>query len=689
MTTTKSVLTPTILAASLMAAFGNAWSADAAVDELIKPSSSVSIGVGGWNDNRAKLGAFDAMRKKDSYLLLDADIRKRDDATGTWTNLTINNLGSSNREIRGEYLRQGGYGVTIEYSEFQSKAPYTINTNQLGMGTNTQTTGTNIPNTAIGSGSNYQFGTDRDKLGFSFFKNLIENLDLNVKVSSENKKGNRITANGTPALFVADLIDWKTTKAEASLDYKGDLLRLSGGYSASWFKNNNPLGYVSLGGLAGQLMTQPLDNEAHQAFLGGSYDFTPTTKANFKVAYTKGTQNEPLATTSSLINATTANIPNIQGRVDTTLVQFGLTARPMPKLSLVANLRYQDVKDKTPQYTVVRSTNNAANLNMNTTPYSYKTTTGKLEATYRLPENYSLVAGAEYKAQTRSVFTTMGAAAYNPYVPMRERNKELTYQMQVRKSLSETLNGSLAYLQGTRTGSDYQASTQAQTNLVSPVNTADRDREKLRFAMDWSPVEKLGVQFSAETAQDRYGSASRSHGLHRGSANTYSFDLSYQISDAWQVSGWYSRNTNNAHFRNSTSATVSNIQKQNDTGDLIGLKLHGSINSKTTTGAELTHSNDRTAFDLSTSNGAATGAVAPDISSKVTRLKLFANHNLQKNSDIRFDVGYEKWQTNDWQWNYTTGLPWQFGTATDGTTVITTPKQDATFVSVRYIYKFQ
>lgn len=689
MTTTKSVLTPTILAASLMTAYGSAWAADEAVNELIKPSSSVSIGVGGWNDDRAKLGTFDAMRKKNSYLLLDADIRKRDDATGTWTNLSINNLGTNNREIRGEYLQQGGYGVTLEYSEFQSKAPYTINTNQLGIGTNAQTTGANILNTAIGSGTNYQFGTDRDKLGFSFFKNLMENLDLNVKASSENKKGNRITANGTPALFVADLIDWKTTKAEASLDYKGDLLRLSGGYSASWFKNNNSLGYVSLGGLAGSLMTQPLDNEAHQAFLGGSYDFTPTTKANFKIAYTKGTQNEALATTSSLINATTANIPSVQGRIDTTLIQFGLTARPMPKLSLVANLRYQDVKDKTPQYGVVRSTNNAANLTMNTTPYSYKTTTGKLEGTYRLPENYSVTAGADYRAQTRSVFTSIEGVAYNPYVPMRDRNKELTYQLQLRKSLSETLNGSLAYLQATRTGSDYQASTRAQTDLVSPVNTADRDREKLRLAMDWSPAEKLGVQFSAEAAQDKYGDVARSHGLHRGSANTISLDISYQISDAWQASGWYSRNTNNAHFRNSTSATVSNIQKQNDTGDAIGLKLQGAINSSTTTGAELTYSNDRTAFDLSISNGAATGVVAPDISSKVTRLKLFANHALQKNSDIRFDLVYEKWQTNDWQWTYTSGLPWQYGVATDGSTVITTPKQDAAFLSVRYLYKFQ
>jgi hypothetical protein len=52
-------------------------------------------------------------------------------------------------------------------------------------------------------------------------------------------------------------------------------------------------------------------------------------------------------------------------------------------------------------------------------------------------------------------------------------------------------------------------------------------------------------------------------------------------------------------------------------------------------------------------------------------------------------VAYQKWQTNDWQWTYQNGLPLQFGTATDGTTVITASKQASTFVGARYIYKFQ
>ncbi|MCM2309199.1 MAG: MtrB/PioB family decaheme-associated outer membrane protein [Sulfuritalea sp.] len=686
MNTTKTTFTLTVLASSLMAAYGTAWSAeDDELAGMIKPSSSISIGVGHWDKDRPKFGTFDAMRDSGGYLLLDADVQKRDDATGTWKNLYINSLGTDNREIRFDYLQQGNIGGSLEYNEFRSRAPYTINTNQTGIGTNTQTTGANI--TVIGSGSNHQFGTDRSKLGVSVYKNLMPNLDFNAKFSSEDKQGNRITTNGSD-VFVADLIDWTTQKAEATLDYTDKDLQLSGGLLASWFKNNNSLGFINLGNGATR-MTQPLDNSSRQAFASGSYSFTPTAKGTFKLAYTQDTQNEALPT-AGIASAIYTRIPSLQGKVNTTLMQLGLTAKPLPKFSVVANLRYQNVQDKTPQYTTVQRTDNGGTLDVNTTPYSYKTTSGKLEGTYSLAQGYSVAAGVDYSEQDRTVHTTMGAAAYQAYVPMRENLEETTYRLQVRKSLSESLNGSLTYLQGNRDGSNFTASTRVGTLFVSPVNTADRERRKLRLAMDWAPIAKLDLQLNVETAQDDYGNNARSEGLHEGTANLYNLDVSYQLSDAWQISGWYSRNTNDAHFINDGTAPNRRVRKQNDTGDALGLNLIGKINSQTKIGAELTWSNDRTNFEQSNTNGTATGAGAPDIFSKALRLKLFADYALRKDADLRFDLIHERWSTDDWQWNYSSGLPWQYGAAaTDGTTVITTPRQNSTFVGARYIYKFQ
>lgn len=675
----------TVIAASLMSAYGTARAADDELAELTKPSSSVSVGAGSWDHDRQQLGAYDGMSQNQPRLLLDADIQQRDDATGTWTTLSARNLGLETRDLRAEYLKQGNWGAAIEFDQLESLAPYSINTNHIGIGSASQTTGTNIPNTAIGSGANYQFGTKREKFGISGYKSLMENLDLRIKFSTETKDGERITTNGSNA-FVADLIDWTTDKLEAVVDYSGERLQLSGGYNGSWFKNKNDFGFVALGTTP---MTQPLDNQAHQLFLNGGYGFTPTTRGTFKLAYTHGTQDENLPTSRLTNAATFANIPTLDGEINTTLLQLGVSSRPIPKLSLVASLRYYESKDKTQQFGIVRNTLNTANVTVNSTPYSYETNTGKLEGTYDLSNGYSATAGIDLNQQDRTVYTTILGATYNTYVPLRAETDETTYRLQLRKSLSETLNGTLAYLFSDRDGSDYTTSTQVGTLFVSPVHTADRERQKIRLSLDWAPVEKIGVQVSVETAEDEYGNSARSQGLQEGKANVYSLDVNYQLTDDWQLAGWYSHNTNDSQFANFGTVTNTLLKDQNDTGDAVGFNVNGKVSSKTQVGAEISWSNDKSEFRQSNSNGTAITAVAPDISSKLTRVKLFATYAMQKNTDVRVDLAHERWSTNDWQWLYQDGRAFQFGTTTDGTTVIKTPDQDATFVGVRFIQRFQ
>lgn len=679
----------TVIAASLMSAYGTAQAADdSEINELTKPSSSVAVGVGTWDHERQQLGVYDGMSENQPRLLLDADIQQRDEATGTWTTLTARNLGLETRDLRAEYLRQGNWGAAIEFDQLESLAPYRINTNHRGIGSVNQTTGANIPNTAIGSGANYQFGTKREKFGISGYKNLMENLDLRIKFSTETKDGERITSNGS-ALFVADLIDWTTDKLEAVVDYSGERLQLSGGYNGSWFKNKNDFGYVALAGTPPTRMTQPLDNQAHQLFLNGGYGFTPTTRGTFKLAYTHGTQDENLPTSRLTDAATFARIARLDGEIDTTLLQLGVSSRPIPKLNLIASLRYYESKDKTQQFGVVRNTLDTANVTVNSTPYSYETNTGKLEGTYDLSNGYSATAGIDLNQQDRTVYTTILGATYNAYVPMRAETDETTYRLQLRKNLSETLNGTVAYLFGDRDGSNYTTSTQTGTLFVSPVHTADRERQKVRVSLDWAPIEKVGVQASFETAEDQYGNDARSQGLRNGTAKVYSLDANYQITDDWQVAGWYSHNTNNSQFANFGTAANTLLKDQNDTGDALGLNVNGKVTSKTQVGAEISWSNDKSEFKQRNSDGTAVTAVAPDISSKLTRVKLFATYAMQKNTDVRVDLAHERWSTNDWQWLYQDGRAFQFGTTTDGTTVIKTPEQEATFVGVRFVQRFQ
>jgi len=84
-------------------------------------------------------------------------------------------------------------------------------------------------------------------------------------------------------------------------------------------------------------------------------------------------------------------------------------------------------------------------------------------------------------------------------------------------------------------------------------------------------------------------------------------------------------------------------------------------------------------------------APTPDITNNMLKFKIFTEYAMQKNTDLRFDLIHEKYNTNDWTWNMLTPAgtsTWAYGSVTDGTTVNASPKQQSTFLGVRFKYKF-
>src|SRR5262245_20936223 len=84
----------TAIAAATLAATA-AW-ADDRDDQIAaakRPDSFVEAGIGGVSDDNTRFGQYNGMTRDRAYLLFDIRSRSRDDATGTWTNLTGRNLG--------------------------------------------------------------------------------------------------------------------------------------------------------------------------------------------------------------------------------------------------------------------------------------------------------------------------------------------------------------------------------------------------------------------------------------------------------------------------------------------------------------------------------------------------------------------------------------------------------------------
>jgi MtrB/PioB family decaheme-associated outer membrane protein len=430
-----------------------------------------------------------------------------------------------------------------------------------------------------------------------------------------------------------------------------------------------------------------------------------------KLSYAKATQNETLPTWGlGGINARFIGAPSkLDGRIDTTTMELGLNSRPIKNLSIVASLRYNDVDDKTPLAGFVGNNTTGA-ITVHNTPHSIKTHSGKLEGTYRLPDGISLVAGFDVKRQDRSV----PLFESERFVPFRTKLDEDTYRIQLRKSMSETVNGTVAYLHSKRDGSSYLATEHFPSDLINPLHIADRQRDKWRASVDWTPINNLSLQGTVEDSRDDYGtSASRPYGLTDGNASMYSIDATYVIKDTWSVSTWFAHDKTAAKQLGARWDRVTEryeIDKEHrlrDQGDSFGVGVRGNVSSKFKMGAEYQRTRNTSDYRNSEiTNGigagltpavgappttARNGEALPDIENKLDRFTLFAEYSLNKQGDIRVDLIHERWRTDDWTWMMlpATGLTAFVYAAPDGTSVMAKQRQSATFIGARYIYKFQ
>jgi MtrB/PioB family decaheme-associated outer membrane protein len=666
----------TAMAAALVAA-GAAW-ADERDDEIKKqtrPDSTVELGVGYVDEANTRFGQYNGMVKDRLYLLFDASVRRRDDATGTWTNITGRNLGLENRELRFDQSRQGDWGYFVDFSQTPRYSPYTPVTGLTGYDSTSQTVNGQAPNPL-------ELSTERRALSAGVDKWVNSRWDVRFTAKEEEKKGRRLFGSGGGTAFLVDPIDYRTQLYEATVGYTGEQAQFTGGYYGTSFVNyknrldvaGSPSGITPIG--------LPPANQSHQINFAGGYNLSRTTRATYKLAYTHQTQDD------SFIDATTTGRTNLGGVVDTKFGQLGLTARPMAGLSLVADVRRENRDDKTPvvDYFNVATTTTSTGVNE---PRSIHQTFAKLEGTYQLPARFRVTGGFDYDEKKRNTSDVR-------IVSFREKTQETTLRIDLRRDMSETLNGSIGYARSHRGGSEWQTTTIVGgangSNLVQPLHLADRDRDKLRATLGWMPADKLDLNVRAEGSRDEYGG--RTLGLQNGSATFLSLDGAYRFGETWQVAAWISRDDTKAHLYSCSNAFSPNngeITRCNNVpanpiwnaylrnvGTAFGVGARGKATAQLEVGAELQLSNDRAEFR----NGPAPAGVTPppDVSYERTVLKLTGKYAMQKNTGLRFQYIRDRFSTNDWTWDQ-----WTYS---DGTRVMPNSQQTVNFLGVTAYYDF-
>lgn len=734
----RPALGRTIIALAAIGAFAPAYGQEAAdAAALAKPESSVSLGAGlatGSSRERSLFGQYNGLREHRGNLLLDFDYVNRNDATGLWTTLRGRNLGLEIPELGFTVQKQGDWRISADYNEIVHHEIRTINTGLLGAGTTTPTV---VRISPPGSGSDLNLEMKRKALGVSGDKWISSGIQFEASFRNEDKDGARLWGRGYDCaayvctttqnaantrwavLMIPEPVNFNSKQVDAKLNFTNEKLFVSAGYYGSFFTNyngnvratvppqlNGPTGLLATlnpaapGGTSLQNVLQspmalPPDNLAHQLYVAGNYAWTPKVRSTFKAAYTHATQNEDFGATG-FTGAPTVLRTSLGGILNTTLLQFGVTARPMNKLSLLGNVRYERKDDKTP----IDRYNIQDTLRWNNSHISNRKFGSKLEASYLLPANVRATVGLDYDRINRELpgldVTVGGITA------LRGETQETTYRGELRRSISETLTGAIGVSHSKRTGSDwYSLTTSAPLGLVYgglysrdaiyqrtgtfPYNLSDRERDKVKASADWLPMERLSLQFAAERANDRYDPPSE-NGLRQGGMTLLSVDAAYTLTERWKFTGYGSagEQTMGEADRPNYVANTRNLTTA------FGLGINGKPSGVLEVGAGVSHVRDVTKYAL-TPDGATTPANVlqnaiglPDVRFSETRYGVFTKYALDKHSDLRFDLAHIISKLDEWSWGYN-GVPFVYS---DGTTVGLNPHQHVTVGAARYIYRF-
>lgn len=755
----NSVFSRSVIAAAVALAFPAGSALADEVQDLTSPNrSEAALHIQDLNKVNPLYRMYSGMDRSGTLGSLDLNLVRRSD-DGAWGKLQARDLGLSGiQELGASYEKQGDWRIGLDYNEITKYAPYTINTKVGGVGTDKLTLNPDWRSSA-GLGGESSLKLERTGTSLSGSKLFSDAFKFNFGFKTEDKKGAIMSSsigstwNGantaTPTknygtqYFTPQPENYKHNQFEASLDYFTKKVQLSGGYYGSFFTNNSTALNVTPGnnaiptlpctaatcitaipaGASGiPWISLPPDNRAQQLFLSGAYNFSDSTRLSFKLSKERATQDDsfipaygaitPLAGTPISATYTQMNPPGVPyaagitntslgGLVDTTAYFGMLTSKLSKDLDLLASWRYEDRNDKTPQRNYLDAQASAEFPTGATNDReSHKLNRGKFELSYRLPAGYRLTGGFDYD-QKKTPDT------------VRDEVTDKTFRAELRKSLSETLNGKVMVAHSNRTGGTWEladpTSFPTATNVAAPLQFADRKRDKLKVMVDWNPLDPLNLQFFYEHAKDTYpftpvGGNARM-GMTDGKADLYGMDAAYKISDNWKVNGYYTFNQNKTHQNelytprvlpqtcaivpaSASNTCVPWAADLDMRGEVLGAGIQGKV-ARWDLGAQYLYSKDKTryniAFDPSfptaaTSSVPAGAGVLPDTVYSLNRVKLFGTFAYSKETQFRLDYIYDVRKMDDYTW-----ANWTFS---DGTRVNVSPSQTTHLIGLSVMQSF-
>ena len=674
---------------------------------LINPESQIEFGVGGISKNSYKFGDYTGLNKSGAYGIANISLVRRGDGDARYLEIVARNLGLDSRSLKIEGGQQGNYGLRLNYDELPKLWSDSYQTPFVNPGSNRLTLppGWVQSNTTAGmtqlnsSMHSFDIKTQRKALGLGASKLLGGGWELVADYKEENKDGNKLigavigNSGGNPrAALIPQPIDYTTDQFKALARYTSEKLQLQFGYYYSNFKDGNKalawqnpfanaagttwgnafVGYS--GGGFGQLAQSP-DNEFHQISAIGGYTLSPQTRLAGSLSFGRMTQNDaylPYSINPNLTVTTPLPRSSLDGLIDTTHADLKLTSRLAPKLGLTAFYRYDDRNNKSPrnQYDYIGGdSQNQQALGAGYTRWNTPLSSTKQQAgadfDYRLADRTKLRFGYDYDW------------AKGTYEAITDEH-EHTLKAEIEQHFGEAASGGLAYAYSARRTSAYDGSAPYVASY-DPVTTAPavaagigwddlpghlkyylapRNRDKLRAFANFSPTDKLSLQFGVDYNNDKYPDST--FGLSDAKGWSANFDAGLMASEA--VTGHffasyeeYGTDQNSRAYTAANKATVLATpalgwsMAARDHTSTFGLGLKVKPGGKFEYGGDLSYAYSNGSIAVTTVTPGATPL--PDVTTRLSRVELYGRYLMRKDLTLNLRYIYERLQSSDWAYD--------------------------------------
>jgi MtrB/PioB family decaheme-associated outer membrane protein len=257
----------------------------------------------------------------------------------------------------------------------------------------------------------------------------------------------------------------------------------------------------------------------------------------------------------------------------------------------------------------------------------------KLGADYRLPKGARLSGGYDYDNHERTFQEV-------------DETTEHTLWGRIVTRLTDKVHLTAKAAHAERDADAQQAVAEIdppQNPLMTKYNLADRTRDSLALHAQLTPMERLSVGLGLDLADDDYTDSAL--GLTASQEWTLSADASLMVGDNTTLYMFFNHQKIESEQRGSQAFAVADWTLENDdTINTLGLGIkHRLVEKKIDLGADIVFSRSIGEIDF-----ASNVTPYPDLESKLTSIKLYADYRLRDAVTLRAVVWHQRYDTENW-----------------------------------------